>query len=76
MSQRECYTITGGCAVRIWAAFLEWPRPGESVAEFVARLQQEYTAQGQDLFDIELSRHGDGAPKSALVKLKVLETGS
>jgi hypothetical protein len=46
------------------------------VAEFVARLQQEYTAQGQDLFDIELSRHGDGSPKSALVKLKVLETGS
>lgn len=70
---REVYSVSGNYRVRVWVAFLEWPRPDESAAQFVERLQNVYANDyGQSDFEIELSRHADGSPKFAFVRLRTV----
>ncbi|GEM_PF-7101572 len=71
---RECYSVTGNYRTRVWVAFLEWPRPGETAGELVQRLHMKYQADyAQPTFDIEVSRYQDGTPKYALVRLRTLD---
>jgi hypothetical protein len=71
---RECYSISGGYRVRVWSSYLEWPNVGETATSFIDRLHFEYDKEyHQSDFEIELSRHPDGSPKSAMVRLRMTD---